>query len=72
MEGATMATMTKEYWREYIRERSSNSKMRSCMQNGINSLEVKSLSKSLLLCFSELNGTFHKNMDFIILCWTKR
>ena len=38
-EGATMATVTKGDWREYmyIREHSSNSKlkMQSCMQNGI-------------------------------------
>ena len=34
-EGAITATVTKEDWREYVRERSSNSKMRSCMQNGI-------------------------------------
>ena len=36
-EGATTATVTKEDWREYVRQHSSNSKlkMRSCMQNGI-------------------------------------
>ena len=71
-ESATKATVTKENWREYVRERLSNSKMRSCMQNGIDRLEVKDLSKNLSLGFSELNGIFQKNMDFIILCWTKR
>ena len=33
------------------------------------------VSKSLqvsYLGFSELNGIFQKNMDFIIFCWTKR
>ena len=33
--GATTATVTKENWREYVRERLSNSKMRSCMRSGI-------------------------------------
>ena len=32
-EDATTATVTKEDWREYACERSSNSKMRSSMQN---------------------------------------
>ena len=43
--------LTKENWREYVRERSSNSKMPSFMQNGIDRLEVKCLSKSLLFRF---------------------
>ena len=34
-EGATTATVTREDWREYVCECSSNSKMQSCIQNGI-------------------------------------
>ena len=46
VEDTDTATVTKENW--YVHERSSNSKMRSCMQNGINRLAVKSLSKSFI------------------------
>ena len=49
--GAATATVTQEDWREYVRKHQSNSKMRSCMQNGIDRLEVKSLSQSLLFRF---------------------
>ena len=55
-----MATVTKEDWREYVRERSSNSKMRSCIQNGIDGLEVKSLSKSFLFRFLRTEWHFTK------------
>ena len=63
-EGATTATVTKKDWREYVRERSSNSTMRSCMQNAIDRLEVKSLSKSLLFRFLRTEWHFSKEHGF--------
>ena len=72
-EGATTATVTKEDWRKYVRKRSSNSKMRSSMQNGIDRLEVKSLSKSLFMSvfrflktewhFSKEHGHYYSLLD---------
>ena len=52
--------MTEEDWREYVRERSSNSKMRSCMHNDIDHLKVMSLSKSLLFRFLRTEWHFSK------------